>query len=611
MSRNTKQSVARRRSRPQFRVSLDANFPFKLAERLIKDLRPFLPSGDEPEALLRACRARSYQMWDECKVGYSLQKFSKSSPLQPPIEVAAARQVGAVLDKVDLRDQADSRVAMALKAVQDAEVTCSNYNRKDYRWLLTCTKTLADMREFCSKVLGETLPEVDQLWYGARHGPGSVYAQELRQGQSLYQKYLQWPYSVTPAARQHAIEFISSDPLWLGALEDSYRKRFEIPPWCILDWATFWDTVLKVVGENRITTVRKDRLKDRPIAIEPTMNVMLQLGVDEYVRKRLKRKFRVNLNNQVINQELARSGSFDPTQCSPATIDLSSASDSVSLRIVKMLLPTEWYRYLMELRSPRGVMPDGTKVHYSKLSSMGNGYTFAIESLVFGAAVYAACKCQHVNWFNNPIHVYGDDIVVPEFLVPEVIQNLGMSGFSINLDKSFLKGHVKESCGTDWFRAYPVRPVYLRRIPRNLQELFHLHNSLWVWSRSHTMPLDNTLGYLERVIYHNRGGHFYGPPSDVLTDYWFNPEARAPYGIRKVMTDRKPTEWYFGKYLGLLRPRPPDLHRSVFDPMPTGSVFSDSDKKRWKYETYEEWPSSYSYEVRDFLREYHFRYLVE
>jgi hypothetical protein len=377
------------------------------------------------------------------------------------------------------------------------------------------------MMEFCSKTIGCTLPHVEQLCLSARHGPGAVFGQVGAKSGSKYDKYKGWPYSVTPRARKHAVEFIRSDPRWMGALESDYRARHDIKAWSILNFEAFWDKTLINVTGNRITTVPKDWSKDRPIAIEPTLNMMLQLGVDGFIRRRLKRRWGIDLNDQKRNQELARAGSINPNPDSPATIDLSMASDTVSLRLAKMLLPPEWYEYLLDLRSPSGEIPDGRVIRYSKLSSMGNGTTFAIESLIFSAACYAVIKVARWSWKEADPAVFGDDIALPRVLAPDLNFLLRLCGFSPNLAKSFAGLEpVRESCGTDWFRAYPVRGVYIKKIPVDIMELFHTHNALWIWSQYHSSPLDSTLKYLKSAIVAAGFGAFTGPPNTQCTDQY-------------------------------------------------------------------------------------------
>lgn len=257
-----------------------------------------------------------------------------------------------------------------------------------------------------------------------------------------------------------------------------------IPRYAILNRKLFWDSLLRVQPYNRVTTVPKDYRTDRPIAVEPTLGIMLQLGVDGFVRKRLKR-WRIDLDDQSRNQALAKLGSVGLSKLKPATIDLSNASDTVSLRLCKMFLDTDWFNYLCDLRSPKGKLPDGRILRYAKISSMGNGYTFAIESLVFAAVCYAVSKRYFGFYHRELISVYGDDIIVPEVIANEVCVRLEQCGLHINRRKSFLTGNVKESCGADWIDGNNVRPIHLKAKPENVCDLFAHRNLLSRWAHLH------------------------------------------------------------------------------------------------------------------------------
>jgi hypothetical protein len=140
------------------------------------------------------------------------------------------------------------------------------------------------------------------------------------------------------------------------------------------------------------------------------------------------------------------------------------------------------------LRSPFGTL-DGDSIQYEKISSMGNGYTFAVESALFTSIVYGVTRAIQGSFDRNDFAVYGDDIVVRKSLQPLMIRMLNLAGFTINHDKSFDNGPFRESCGADYFNGEPVRPVFLTEKPstvfglwndhNRLQRLLHMRNLLW------------------------------------------------------------------------------------------------------------------------------------
>lgn len=273
-----------------------------------------------------------------------------------------------------------------------------------------------------------------------------------------------------PGASSHCVPLVEAylqaeAPLWRGALMDEYGATYTI------------------VDSNTVTTVPKDYRGDRPIAIEPQWNMFFQKGIGSFIRRRL-RKVGIDLNDQKPNQLAARKGSEDG---SIATIDLSSASDTVSLWVAEKLLPTDLMYALEQCRSQYGVLTseDGSqeRVLYRKLSSMGCGFTFEVEALIFWALASTTVQALSGQYKlkEDQVLVYGDDIVVPSWAYDHLIQVLTVFGFIPNVEKSYGRGPFRESCGFHGFAGLDVTPFYIRRNVRNLSDLFLLHNNLQRW----------------------------------------------------------------------------------------------------------------------------------
>jgi hypothetical protein len=165
------------------------------------------------------------------------------------------------------------------------------------------------------------------------------------------------------------------------------------------------------------------------------------------------KKLGVNLNDQTRNQEFAQRAYRDGL----ATIDLSKASDTLAYATVINLLPPDWVQLLEVARSPKTFV-EGRYVTLEKFSSMGNGYTFELESLIFAALAHA-CNPGRA----DDIAVYGDDIIIPTQGASVLIEALSFLGFKVNNSKSFLAGNFFESCGKDFFQGVPVRPFFLKK----------------------------------------------------------------------------------------------------------------------------------------------------
>jgi hypothetical protein len=202
------------------------------------------------------------------------------------------------------------------------------------------------------------------------------------------------------------------------------------------------------VPGNRITFVPKDCKTRRTIAVEPRWNIYFQKGVGRVLRNVLKRTG-IDLDDQSRNQDLARHASIHDDL---ATVDLQSASDSISYELVRWLLPERWVTILSRLRSPSYLL-NGEWHRAEKWSSMGNGYTFELESMLFYSLCWSVCGDENVS-------VYGDDLIIPSERYSEVVELLNFCGFTVNEKKSFATGPFRESCGADFFLGQRVTPIY-------------------------------------------------------------------------------------------------------------------------------------------------------
>jgi hypothetical protein len=145
------------------------------------------------------------------------------------------------------------------------------------------------------------------------------------------------------------------------------------------------------------------------------------------------------------------------------------ASDLISTEVVYHLLPIDWAAALAYGRSSHCEV-EGEVVKLQKFSSMGNGFTFPLESLIFYALAKAACDDE-----NDAVSIYGDDIIVPTEKYQRVVSALHAAGFEVNLSKSYHSGPFRESCGKDYYLGVDIRPFYLKDRLSG-QAAFILHN---------------------------------------------------------------------------------------------------------------------------------------
>ncbi|DAD50367.1 TPA_asm: RNA-directed RNA polymerase [ssRNA phage Gerhypos.2_34] len=221
---------------------------------------------------------------------------------------------------------------------------------------------------------------------------------------------------------------------------------------------------------NKVVTVPKDASTNRVIAIEPGMNLWFQKSVGDMIRRRLQR-WGVDLSRQNVNQEFARYGSIHN---SLATVDLSSASDSIAYSVVEELIPPRWFALLDSCRSPFGRLRD-KQVKWEKFSSMGNGFTFELESLIF----YAVAKCcaEYVG-SRESVNSYGDDIVLPSSAFQVFSDMMRFYGFRINGKKSYVNSPFRESCGAHFYLGSDIKPLYLKDKVQSIPSAYRLANAI-------------------------------------------------------------------------------------------------------------------------------------
>ena len=210
-------------------------------------------------------------------------------------------------------------------------------------------------------------------------------------------------------------------------------------------WASSWGRICEsrcptAVRANVFFSVSKDSEKERGCAKEASINVSLQLAVALEIRHRMSR-WGIDLETgKDVHMALAMEGSVTGELC---TVDLSNASDTLAKSVVKLLLPEDWFMLLNSLRAPLTNV-DGKLYYLEKFSSMGNGFTFELETLIFAAL--ARALPGFVEGVDT-VKVFGDDIIVSKHLARPLLAVLRFCGFTPNQRKTFLEGPFRESCG--------------------------------------------------------------------------------------------------------------------------------------------------------------------
>lgn len=253
-----------------------------------------------------------------------------------------------------------------------------------------------------------------------------------------------------------------------------------------------------VCRSSKVMTVPKNDRTSRTICVEPSLNMFVQLGLGSCIEDVLRRSHNIDLSTQPdINRAMAREGSVNAKFC---TIDLKQASDLIPRKFVEWLLPPEVYRALETARSEYFTLPDGTEHRFEMFASMGNGFTFPLQTLIFATLVRATYTCLGIKPIKTGIHrnyaVFGDDIVCLSDTYHIVCQVLRRAGAIVNDDKSFAVGSFRESCGSDFFNGHNIRGIYLKE-SKNESHIYSAFNRLSRWSASNAIGINNSLRYIK------------------------------------------------------------------------------------------------------------------
>lgn len=369
-----------------------------------------------------------------------------------------------------------------------------------------------ELYKFCNPEGYPLVSDADQLWQLGRTGPGSSVG---ALGTDFYTKMFSSPGACTSERIANLYDHsIRKGSLWSKA--ESLRLSEYGPP--------------DIVAGSRLSFAVKNATISRVTCTEPLLNMFFQLGLGKLIERRLIQFFGIDVRNQQNkNRELARVASISGRLC---TIDLASASDTVSLGMLEAFLPEELLFWLKLFRSPNAELPDGSWEELHMVSSMGNGFTFPLETAIFACVVSAVyrlegiplrrTKCvlrqsrlqtlnslrygldfpddpSQVKWKHGNFGVFGDDIIADSSVNRKIIRLLNLLGFQVNTEKSFFEGPFRESCGADYFDGLPVRGVYIKSL-KSMASRYVAINRLNEWSALTGIRLRRTVRYLAKHV---------------------------------------------------------------------------------------------------------------
>lgn len=297
-------------------------------------------------------------------------------------------------------------------------------------------------------ILGDELP----TWIPSfKHGPGSVAEGAL----GLDKSSVPLPEKLAESSLAHMM-----DPI----------RRLRTEP---------------MITRTRVSAVEKDWRGGRIIGMEPVWNMVLQLGLKDWIEHRT--SMWIPYYDQSKQERML---TFDaPLRL--GTVDLSNASDHVSVDLCKAILPSSWFSALNSVRTATYRLPDGRIGRTNSMALMGNGFCFPLLSSVVLALAMTAMSLG----FGEPITLrnmrkwqnlygvqnFGDDLVFPIALFPILNFVFAQAGLVINTDKTGL-GPFRETCGRYQFGdCSPFRCYYLKSVEwsdETYDGLCGLHNVL-------------------------------------------------------------------------------------------------------------------------------------
>lgn len=238
-------------------------------------------------------------------------------------------------------------------------------------------------------------------------------------------------------------------------------------PFLIFKWKL--ERVTRFVRGSRFSSVPKNNEKRRPINIEPFGNLLVQRRIGNSIRHLLSRKG-LDLDQTAAVHRVRIANLKD------ATLDLSNASDSMSLALVRFLFPKWFVKMLENSRSFLLFGGDGSYHVPRKISSMGNGYTFELMTMV----LYALCQT-----YDAHSSVFGDDIIIDCRVADDLQKDLIDVGFRVNVEKSFTEGPFRESCGANFHAQEGYITSFDVTWPTTVHDCAVLYNKIRVLSENY------------------------------------------------------------------------------------------------------------------------------
>jgi len=277
-----------------------------------------------------------------------------------------------------------------------------------------------------------------------------------------------------------------------------------------------WELCGKSIGANtekppshevasRLICVPKTAKGPRLIAAEPTSHQWCQQLLLKFLFNQCREHFGVHFidfKDQQKSGDMVLKASLDREL---ATVDLSDASDRLTCWTVERMFRTN-KSLLTALHAARtryirdDISDEKSFLSLRKFASQGTATTFPVMSLVMlcialGSTLGAR---ERVTWaklreLRTKVRVFGDDIILPTYGYGRLVRSMELLQLKVNMAKSYIHGHFRESCGTDGFKGYDITPSKPKTLvadsPASCQAVVDTSNNLFnkgLWYASRT-----------------------------------------------------------------------------------------------------------------------------
>jgi len=405
-------------------------------------------------------------MFREKEHAQLLELTSSPGDYDGPLKFRDDYLMSNLLSKAKFLTLASDPEKVATEKFEAAEKSCRETNRRlrtlgsQPGYMGECAAVISTAAHKISKVLGDFDPNE---WFDkGAWGPGA--STSVKGDTSAEEKFRRSVEITFPLHELIRDLLTEAYPLWFDAA-----------------------TRLSIVSGNQVTFVPKNAKTHRSIAIEPDLNIWFQLSIGKMMRRRLKVFVGIDLQSQRDNQSAARLGSITGLL---ATLDFRAASDTISREVVRLLISDDrWFAVMDACRSRHGSL-NGEQFRWEKFSSMGNVFTFELETLIFWALAAASCEVVGID---PCVRVYGDDVIIPTEAVALFQRVSEFLGFSLNAEKSFSTTPFRESCGVHYYDGVDCQPIYIKDEITSVPEVFKAANRAMHLAKRHRFN-DERLG---------------------------------------------------------------------------------------------------------------------